>query len=357
MKIAIIGAGASGLMCACHLSPEHDVTIFDKNDIVGKKLLLTGNGRCNLTNLVTPDEFLKCIPQGAEFLSHAIHNFTPQDTIDFFAKLGIDTKTENNNRVFPISGGARAVTKALENFALSRGVKFELNKSITDINELLAQFDKVIIATGGISYPTTGSDGDGYEFARLIGHNIIQPRPALCGLQFKTPTGFQGVSLSVHATLGNHTEMGDMMFTTNGVSGPVIHKLTSLYKHNSVTNQILTVDFIPKIEKPTFNPSDKPFFAFRKYLQQNISDWLAKSSYSPKDIKQIRIPIKDFDDIKAATITRGGIDLAQVDPITMQSKIVRNLYFIGEILDVDGLSGGFNLQIAFSTAVAVTRGL
>ena len=357
MKVAIVGAGAAGLMSACMLPESISVTVFDGNAEVGKKLLLTGNGRCNLTNLVDPDKFLESIPCGAEFLSTTIHGFTPQDTIRFFESIGIETKQEDNNRVFPKSGGAKAVRQALYDFATSRGVRFELGVEITDIGKLRKEFDAVIIATGGLSFPATGSNGAGTAFAKQFGHNVVTTRPALCGLQFKTPTGFQGTSVTVSATIGDITEVGDMIFTKNGVSGPVIFKLTSKFLGQSVSGEALVIDFIPSIDKPSFNPSDKPFYAFRKYLPQNVANWLALRGDKPKDIKRIAIPIKDFEPIETATITRGGVDVSEINPRTMESKIVPNLYFVGEVLNADGLSGGFNLQIAFSTAVACARSL
>lgn len=357
MKVAIIGAGAAGLMCACTIDASHDVTVFDKNESVGKKLLLTGNGRCNLTNLVSADEFLKSVPQNAEFFESSLRRFTPKDTVAFLEKLGIQTQVEDNNRVFPKSGGAKAVAKALHEYAVSRGIKFEFSKVVTDIEKLRTQFDAVIIATGGASYPQTGSNGDGFKFAVKLGHKVNPPRPALCGLQFQTSTGFQGTSVTVCATLGGNTEVDDMMFTKNGVGGPVIFKLSSKYSGQSIQGKTLTLDFLPNIDNPTFDPNDKPFFAFRKYVPQNIANWLVAIGAKPPNIKSIRVPIKDFEDIKTATVTRGGVDVKEINPETMESKLVSKLFFSGEVLDIDGLSGGFNLQIAFSTAFACAEAI
>jgi len=366
MKIAIIGAGAAGLMCACHIRTEHTVLIFDKNAESGRKLLLTGNGRCNLTNLVEPAEFLKSVPQGAEFLKHSIYNFNSQHAINFFNNLGVESVVEDNNRVFPKQGRAGGVRQVLETYARNCGVQFKFGHTITNIesnrggfvvktNGESFSFDAVIIATGGLSFPKIGSTGDGFEFAKNLGHTIITLRPALCGLQFETPTGFQGVSVPVSATLGCYTEQGSIMFTKNGVGGPIIFKLTSELKESSINGQELIIDFVPNIKNPTFDPKDKPFYAFRKYLPQNVANWLVARGDKPKDIKSIRVAIKDFDPIDTATITRGGVDTAQINPETMESKIVPNLYFIGEVLNVDGLSGGFNLQIAWSTATTCAR--
>ena len=368
MKIAIIGAGAAGLMCACQIDSQHSVVVFDKNTEVGKKLLLTGNGRCNLTNLVNTTKFLESVPQGAEFLQSALHHFTPQQAVAFFNSFGIETVVEDNSRVFPKQGKAGGVRAALESYARNRGVQFKLGHIVTGVersgktfiattNDERHEFDAVIIATGGMSFPGTGSTGDGFEFAQRFGHKVNQPRPALCGLQFEKPTGIQGVSIPVRVTLDASEpdcaiEAGDMMFTKNGVGGPVIFKLVSKYLGQSVKHKTITVDFVPSVGNPTFDPGDKPFYAFRKYLPQSVADWLAKSRYHPRDIKCIKIVIQDFDPIETAIVTRGGVDTTEVNPETMESKLVPNLYFIGEVVDVDGLSGGFNLQIAWSTAVA-----
>ncbi|MCL2756406.1 MAG: aminoacetone oxidase family FAD-binding enzyme [Firmicutes bacterium] len=366
MKIAIIGGGAAGLMCACLMSSGHSVTLFEKNESVGKKLLLTGNGRCNLTNLTTPGAFLKSVPNGNEFLSPAIHSFTPNDTIKFFEEIGIQTRVEDKNRIFPTTGGAMAIKKALENLAESRGVKFMLYSNVTNITKaqscyelsILNEnyiFDAIIIATGGMSFPTTGSTGDGFVFAETFGHKIIPVRPSLCGLRFETSTGFQGISIECTVTLDDIKETGSMMFTKNGVSGPVIFKLSSMLKGQSVAGKEIVIDFVPHIDKPTFDSKDKPFFAFRKYLPQNVANWLVARGDKPTSIKKIRIPIKDFEPIETATITRGGVDLHEINPENMESKLNKDMFFIGEVLNIDALSGGFNLQIAFSTAHACAK--
>jgi len=355
MKIAVIGAGAAGLMCACMLSTVHDVVVFDRNAEVGKKLLLTGNGRCNLTNLVKPDKFLESVSRGREFISSALDGFTPNDTVEFFRTLGVETVVEDDNRVFPKTGKAGAIRQALESYARSRGVQFKLGEVVADIHTILSEFDAVIVATGGASHPKTGSTGDGYEFARQLGHTVIPTRPSLCGLQFARVTGFQGTSVTVGATLCDHTETGDIMFTKNGVSGPVIFRLTSKLAGHSVHGESLVIDFVPHIDKPMFDAGDKPFYAFRKYLPQTVANWLVGLGFKPRDIKQVRVQLADFAPIETATITRGGVDTSQIDHETMQSKLVPNVYFIGEVLDVDALSGGFNLQIALSTAVACAK--
>jgi len=402
VKIAIIGAGAAGLMCACVLPVEYSVVVFDKNEMAGKKLLITGKGRCNLTNLVEPDVFLQSVPQNAKFLSSALNMFAPKDTIEFFESIGIKTQIENNSRVFPNNGGATAIKQSLENFAISRGVEFRFGFDVKEIiktetgftvaNNIDTRynFDAVIIATGGVSFSTTGSSGDGYNFATKFGQGIISPRPALCGLQFQHPSGFQGqtIACGVEIVDGNGTSktrkvIGDMLFTKNGVSGPIIYKAVSEFKQHSIQDHILQIDFVPNLHNGLEvkmsnylkeNAHKKPFYVFRKFVPIAIANWLVEVSGLShvkvcanltkserlqliSTIIQACIRIKDFEDIETATITRGGVDVGDINPKTMESELMPNLYFIGEVLDVDGLSGGFNLQIAFSTAVACAEAL
>ena len=370
MKIAIIGAGAAGLMCACKIGVEHSVIVFDKNDVSGKKLMITGRGRCNVTNLVGVDEFLKSVPRNADFLRKSLEKFTPEDAVRFFERLGVEMHVENGNRVFPVQGGAKTIRKALEEYVISRGVELRFGSAVTDIskvdnkflvivNSKSLEFDKVIIATGGVSYQVTGSSGDGYFFARKFGHRVIEVRPSLCGLRFEEQTGIQGTSLTCGVRILDEQmksltslEIGAMVFTKNGVSGPVIHKVVSLFKQDKISGYYICIDFVPNIDEPVFDLKDKPFYAFRKYLPTKVADWLAKRGELPSLIKRVVVPIKDFEDIESATVTRGGVCVSEVDSRSMESKLVLGLFFIGEVLDVDGFSGGFNLQIAFSTGVA-----
>ena len=408
MNIAIIGAGASGLMCACQLPKHHIITLIEKNATSGKKLLLTGKGRCNITNLCAPNSFLNSIPQNAEFLAHAINLFTPQSTVDFFNDLGLETITENNNRIFPKTGKAQAVRQILELAATANGARFLYNTQANSIQKSekgfavsttnLAtnqseqlEFDTVIVATGGLSYSATGSTGDGYSFAFSLGHNIITPRPSLCGIQLIEPAGFMGTSVQVKAkildpygrsVLSIRNAVGEIMFTKLGISGPAIFRNIAHFKGQSLANYTLAIDFMPfseteelvwLIEKAIIENADKSvFYVLRKFLPQNIANWLTDISNINKAkpvktfkikeravilelLKDTQVAIKGFDPIDTATITRGGVDVSQIDPTSMQSKLVTNLYIIGEALDVDGLSGGYNLQIAFSTAAACAK--
>jgi|GEM_PF-900910 len=408
MKIAIIGGGAAGLMCACRMSPQHDVTLVDKNTDLGKKLLITGKGRCNLTNLVEPKEFLQSIAQNRAFLSKAVHAFSPHATVDFFESIGVVTQMENNNRVFPVAGKATAVKNALQAKAVNSSVKILLGHNVLEIKHCVQEdkhdkaaftltmrdiqaekeckqgFDAVVVATGGLSFPLTGSSGDGFVFAEKLGHAVAPTRPSLCGLKFVKPTGFQGTCVMCgvsivdkHHNAKTAVEVGDMMFTKNGVSGPNVFKAVAAFKEHTIANHRLQIDFVPNIERAELqkkieyafkhNARKTPFYVFRNFVPVNVANWLVELCRLPRNkvcavltsaeresvvaqLCQTRVAIEDFESIVTATITRGGVEVGDVCDSTMQSKKIKNLYFIGEVLDVDGLSGGFNLQIAFSTA-------
>ena len=407
MKIAIIGAGAAGLMCACMLDKRHDIVVFEKNEMSGKKLLITGGGRCNLTNLCEPDIFLKSVAQNARFFEYALTGFSPQNTVDFFEKeLGVAIQIENGNRVFPSNGKALRVRNAMLSYAINKGVKMNMNSlldikvsnhsflKVADRFEICVgeanvgqKFDVLIVATGGVSYPQTGSTGDGYAIARSFGHEVVEPRASLCGLVLKQPAGFEGTSIRCDAEILNEQlspvaakETGDMLFTKNGVSGPLIHKLTAKFKGQSIRNHCLKINFAPNLNEKIFysalklSANDKPFYLLRKFVPINIANLLIAASNLPnkkncssltkqeqeklfKVLTGAIVTIADFESITTATITRGGIDIKNIYNKTMQSTLIKNLYFIGEVLDVDALSGGFNLQIAFSTAAMAAKAI
>ncbi|MCL2570692.1 MAG: aminoacetone oxidase family FAD-binding enzyme [Firmicutes bacterium] len=400
MRIAIVGAGASGLTCACLLSSQHNVTIFDKNPVSGKKLLMTGNTRCNITNDVDLNTFLQSVPQNSKFLSACVHKFAPSDTVKFLNQLGIQARMENNNRVFPTFGGATAVRDALENHARSKGVNFIFNTTITNITKSQDSFvleysdkhdpfDTIIIATGGMSFPQIGSTGDGYKFARTLGHTILQPRPALCGLKIDHQCA-PGITIPCEVQILEGTtpvinkQLGNILFTKHGVSGPVIFNATSNFKSQTIRNCFLQVNFTPHLTNTEFdsllskainqNARKKPFYIFRNFVPISVANWLVELANFSKGktcadltkserirlsaiLTSAQIPIQDFSDLETATITRGGVDTNEIDSHTMQSKLVKKLFFIGEVLDIDALSGGFNLQIAFSTAATCANHL
>lgn len=398
MKIAVVGGGASGLLCSGLLGKKgHYVTLFEKNKILGKKILVTGNGRCNITNFTNDiDEFLRNIPRNPKFLYPAFTSFTPEKTVNFFNNLGVKTKVESNNKVFPVSDKSLDVVDTLYDFCKNNNVQFKLDERVLDVNDVTSSsnlqivttrntynFDKVIIATGGMSYPNTGSTGDGYNMAESFGHKIIPPEASLVGLVSSDENikKIMGISLTdVKIRLFNEkkevfTDTGDMIFTHFGISGPLVFRCSSFMKSkekyriyidfskeksiDELTSNIIKIfennknkdidnilnEFVPKkiipllLEKSDINKQTKVNIITKKQ-RENLC----------KNIKNFEIPISKKRPLEEATITRGGVSVKEINPKTMASKKNENLYFIGEVLDVDGLTGGFNLQIAWSTA-------
>lgn len=400
-KIIVIGGGAAGLMAA-GVAAEFgaSVTLIEKNKRVGRKLCITGKGRCNITNNCSISTFIENVNTNPRFMYSAINNFECTDTISFFEDLGLPVKTERGNRVFPLSDKATDVVKVLENFAKNHGVKFltdtTIKKLLTDngavigvvtdkAGELLA--DAVIVATGGKSYPLTGSTGDGYNFARQAGHKVVSPQPSLiplvCGGAYLADCKeMQGLSLrNVSLKLYRdekilYTDFGEMMFTHFGLTGPTILSASAHIKDINNGSYRVSVDLKPALSHEKLN--DRLLRDFEKYKNREISNaltdllpssmipvvirrWGVDSSLRCNSItkeqrtkligilKDMPFKITGLRPIDEAIITRGGVDVNQIDPATMESKICKNLYFCGEVLDVDAYTGGFNLQIAFST--------
>lgn len=399
-KVAVIGAGAAGLMAAYTAARNgNQVTLFEKNEKSGKKIYITGKGRCNVTHKCTPDEFLSNVVNNSKFMTGAIYAFTPDDTVSFFENGGLRLKTERGARIFPVSDKASDVTKCLEDYCKKAGVIFKfcekvvkiavLHSTMFDIITDKGQYstDAVVVCTGGLSYPSTGSTGDGYTFAKEVGHNIVPLRQGLCGLNLKG--GFnkslQGLTLkNVNLTVFNGSKVvrqffGEMLFTHFGVSGPIVLSASSLINRLDLKNIRLSVDLKPALsEEQLENRLLRDFDEYKNKAVSNclkellpsalISEVLARSgistdkkvnSITKAERRALLTTIKNFDMLVAslrgfeeAIITSGGVDVREINPKTMESKLVKGLYFCGEVLDIDAFTGGFNLQIAFSTGYA-----
>ncbi len=402
MRIVVVGGGASGLMCASLLSKDgHKVILIEKNEKLGKKLFITGKGRCNLTNDCSIQDFLANVVVNPKFIMSAINKFNSQDTMNFFEDNSLKLKVERGNRVFPLSDKSSDVIKCFEKILKANNVEIMLNTKVKDIiikdntavgvmtfDDKIITGDKVVIATGGISYSSTGSTGDGYKWAKKLGHNIVELRPALVPILLQNTYGLQGLSLkNVSANILRddkvlYTQFGEMLFTHNGVSGPIILSLSSLInKHYNNgkfdAKYILTIDLKPALsyeilenrlirefsersncEIKNILPSLMPkalvqiVLSFAKIKPTQVANSVTKAQREKLAhvIKNLPFDIKGLENINAGIITSGGVDCKQINPKDMMSKIVDNLYFIGEVLDIDALTGGFNLQIAFCSA-------
>ncbi len=400
-KVIVIGAGPAGMMAAgMAATAGARVILTEKKSRVGSKLRITGKGRCNITAAVDQDSLIKGIPGNGKFLYSALHEFSNVDLIRFFNQRGLETKVERGNRVFPCSDQAQEVVDVLQHFVEQAGA--EIKTSLT-INRLVVEdgrimgvdsshgflaADAVIIATGGLSYPGTGSTGDGYRLAQACGHTLVEPRPGLVPLVAEESwiKDLQGLSLKNIAatayTAGgkkiNH-DFGELLFTHFGVSGPIILSMSRdigvyIYRHGEKV--ILTIDLKPalseeKLDERLLRDLDK---YSRKQFKNSLHDllpnklipvFIALSGIDGdkpchqisrgerheliKRLKNFTLTVTGTRPIAEAIVTAGGVNVKEVDPRTMESKRVKGLYFAGEVLDVDGYTGGYNLQAAFST--------
>ena len=401
MKVIIIGGGPAGMLAAIKSKKEkNQVTIIEKNKILGKKMLITGKGRCNITSGVDMSEFIKNVPSNGKFLYSSFKNFTNKDILKL---LNIPVKLERGNRYFPVSDKAKDVVDALEK-ELS-GVEILTNTSATEIitknNEAIGVktnkgdffADKVILATGGKSYPLTGSTGDGYEMARKLGHTITKIKPALVPLVAKKESKIQcqqmqGLSLrNIGLKLFNNNKLiyedfGEMLFTHYGITGPIILSASSHLVRQELNNPRIEIDLKPALTDEKLDERILRDFEIEKNKEfRNALDQLLPQKMIPvileilqinkkvnevkkmerqklvRTLKHFSIEIEGFRDISEAIITSGGINVKEINPKTMESKLIKNLYFAGEIIDVDAYTGGFNLQIAYSTGYTAGIGV
>lgn len=395
MRVAVIGGGPAGMMSAIAAAAKGaDVTLFEKNEKLGKKLYISGKGRCNITNDCDTQNFIKNVVTNAKFLLGAINKFTTQDTMDFCRDNGLPIKVERGKRVFPQSDKSSDVIKVFAKVLSDNRVKVRLNCEIMcleyqdstillhTISDII-QFDSVILATGGMSYSATGSTGDGYKFARNLGHSIVEPKPALCRIVCGSTNELEGLSLkNVTVSLKDRngkaiaTEFGELLFTNNGVSGPAALTLSSRINRLLGRGCDIAIDLKPALDCETLNARVLRDFSARMnksfanslddLLPEKLRRFVAVRSGIPLDkkvnqitveernglvdlIKNLTFPFVGIDDIEYGIVTSGGVDVRQVNPSTMESKIIPNLYFAGELLDVDAFTGGFNIQIALST--------
>ncbi len=405
MNVAIIGSGAAGLVAAYAAACNgNNVTVFEKNEKSGKKIYITGKGRCNVTHLCTPEEFLANVVNNSKFLTGAIYNFSPDATIRFFEDGGLPLKIERGARVFPVSDKASDVTKCLENYCKNVGVIFKFNEKVNKIDVLnstvsgiitskgVYSFDKAVVCTGGLSYPSTGSTGDGYTFAKAMGHSIVALRQGLCGLNIKGSyyKELQGLALkNVSLTVYNNGKdikefFGEMLFTHFGVSGPIILSASSLINRFDLNGVKLSLDLKPalsceqldkRILRDFEENKNKSISTCLKLLLPSalITEVLRRSgiaqdkkvnSVTKNERQSLLTIIKNYDmfvsslrGFEEAIITSGGVDVKEINPKTMESKLIKGLFFCGEVLDLDAFTGGFNLQIAFSTGYAAGKSI
>ena len=398
-KIGIIGGGAAGLMAAYAAAKEGaSVTVFERNNRPARKVMITGKGRCNVTNNCDRDTFLLNVAHGSRFMYSAFSAFSCEDTMRFFESKGVPLKTERGNRVFPVSDKAVDIVDALSNVTKLNNVTI-INSRVAHITwedgiatGLITQdgteyfFDSIILATGGKSYPVTGSTGDGYIMAEKLGHKITGLRPSLvplvchqgfcsylCGLSLKN------VSLSIYEEGKKkpiYTELGEMMFTDFGITGPLVLSASAHIEKIDEKKYTAIIDLKPaltremldkRILRDFHDESNKDFGnSLDKLLPQRLVSVIVKNSgIDPKKkvnnitreerenlvnaLKNLKLDITGFRPIEEAVVTSGGIDLKEISPSTMESKLVKGLYFAGEIMNIDAYTGGFNLQIAFST--------
>ena len=399
-KVIVVGAGAAGTMAAGAAAENGaDVLLLERNEKIARKVMITGKGRCNVTNNAGDiQSMISNIPGNGRFLYGAFSAFDYNDTIDFFEKLGVPLKTERGNRVFPVSDKAVDIVDALNRYITDRGVKRKTARVVGLIIENGAVIgvktengdtfhaDAVIVATGGLSYPKTGSTGDGYELAKSVGHTVTPLRPSLSALVCREGICSECMGLSLKnvaiRVVDNKTkkeiysDFGEMLFTHFGVSGPMILSASAHMRELTPERYSIYIDLKPalnhekldeRILRDLSQNSNKSISNILSLLlpKSMISPILRLSHIKPSQkanqltkemrkelvdtVKSVKLTVMDFNDISEAIVTSGGIKINEINPKTMESKICRGLYFAGEVIDCDGYTGGFNLQIAFST--------
>ena len=405
--VIVVGGGAAGMFAAIAAAKNgHQVTLYEKNEKLGKKIFITGKGRCNITNAADMEELFDAVVTSSKFLYSSFYGYTNQNVIDFFEDAGVPVKIERGNRVFPISDHSSDVIRALEREMKKVGVKVCLNTEVKSVEAEKGKFNKVvlkdtttqtadacIVATGGLSYRSTGSTGDGFRFAENVGHKVTQCFPSLVPMETKEPwiCELQGLSLrNVEAKILDgkkelYKDFGEMLFTHFGVSGPLIISASSyvgkkfMDKNGQKKELTLEIDLKPALTEEQLD--QRVLRDFEENHNRQFKNAITKlfptklipvmlelggidpekkvNSIEKEErkqfvhlIKHFRMTLTGLRDYPEAIITKGGVNVKEIDPGTMESKLVKGLYFAGEVLDLDALTGGFNLQIAWSTGYA-----
>ena len=405
--VIVVGGGAAGMFAAIAAAKNgHQVTLYEKNEKLGKKIFITGKGRCNITNAADMEELFDAVVTNSKFLYSSFYGYTNQNVIDFFEDAGVPVKIERGNRVFPISDHSSDVIRALEREMKKVGVKVCLNTEVKSVEAEKGKFNKVvlkdttthtadacIVATGGLSYRSTGSTGDGFRFAENVGHKVTQCFPSLVPMETKEPwiCELQGLSLrNVEAKILDgkkelYKDFGEMLFTHFGVSGPLIISASSyvgkkfMDKNGQKKELTLEIDLKPALTEEQLD--QRVLRDFEENHNRQFKNAITKlfptklipvmlelGGIDPEKkvnsietderkqfvhlIKHFRMTLTGLRDYPEAIITKGGVNVKEIDPGTMESKLVKGLYFAGEVLDLDALTGGFNLQIAWSTGYA-----
>ena len=398
-KVVIIGAGPAGMTAAYSASQNGiDVVLVEKNERVGRKLLITGKGRCNITNNCEVEELIANVNTNGKFLYSAFYTFTNDAVMEMFESLGVRLKTERGNRVFPESDRAMDVVDAMARLIKKKNIKLVTGKTVKDIKEKNGKVesvvlsdgkeikaDAVIIATGGASYQRTGSTGDGYRLAEKLGHKITPLKPSLIGLEIQEDfvsklkgLSLRNVAINVYGKKNKkiYDDFGEMEFTDYGVDGPIIKSASCIMRDLSKESYKISLDLKPALDHEKLDKRVQRDFQkyINKRFENSLSDLLPSkmipvvvklSGIDPatpvnsitkeerrnlvNTIKNIEMHVKRYRPMEEAIVTSGGVKTSEINSSTMESKLVEGLYFAGEVIDVDAYTGGFNLQIAFST--------
>ena len=394
--VIVIGGGASGMMASIFSARNGNSTlVLDHNEKLGKKLYITGKGKCNLTNNSSVETHLNNIITNSKFMFSALNQFSPQDTMSFFEENGLKLRTERGNRVFPDSDKSSDVIKTLERVMQRYGVVVSLNQEIKSVkkddifhilcnNGIEYTSKSIIVATGGLSYAGTGATGLGYNIAKQFGHKVVEPTSALCPILVTDDMSelnglsLRNISLNYKNGKKEFSEFGDLLFTFNSLTGPTALTMSSKINKLNIKNTKIFIDLKPALSEEKLDEKFQREFVefakkdFRNYLNSLlpasfIEFFMRKTKIKNKKmseftktdrvtlintLKKFELTVKALENINVSIITSGGVDVKEINSKTCMSKLVENLYFIGEVLDVDALTGGFNLQIAWSTGYA-----